>query len=271
MHYDLIIIGDTLDSRRAAIRAARNNRLVAIVRTTIEQNDLFDLPVDELDWSNARSWVSLCHQFQNREQNLSTELAGWGIDLIEGEILCRDSSWISILNTSGEVEYLKFDEVRESKVVERRAIPAWLQAEVPRIFPMNRLSELELLPERILIEGSDLSARRAAVVLARLGYSIVLIAETLDDCEWNAESKQLQQESRERGVRIVPQADVLCVQERGETEFEFVLGDGSVVRTEMYVYATEQLFPGPEISWDDENSNYVASDQSEETTLTSAR
>lgn len=250
MRYDLTFIGDTRKSRTEAIRAARNNRLVSIVRATFDRNSLFDVPVDELDWAAACDWRSLCNRFLEREESVLTELAIWGIDFFEGEIVTRESNEIAIQDARGKIRSFRFDMAHDAEVLKRRGIPDWLQAEVPQILSLNRLSNLHELPRRIVIEGTDISAFRAAVVLSRLGCSVVLISNALEpderDSEWNA----LWKEARVRGVELIPQADVLCVQEHGSAEFEFFLNDGRTLQSELYVYATEPVAP----EFDDELS-----------------
>lgn len=258
MRYDLTFIGDTRTSRKEAIDAARNNRLVSIVRSAFERIEMFDVPVDELDWNSASDWRSLCDRFREREESCDTELAIWGIDCYEGKIVSRDSNGIAILDSRGEIRSFRFDIAHETEVPARREIPDWLQAEVPQILSLSRLSNLSELPERIVIEGSDVSAYRAAVVLSRLGCSVVLISSPPELCSRNSEWNALREEILERGVVIIPLADVLCVQEHGSEQFEFFLNDGRTLQSELYVYATEPVTP----EFDEQRSSGIPTEPS---------
>jgi pyruvate/2-oxoglutarate dehydrogenase complex dihydrolipoamide dehydrogenase (E3) component len=258
MDYDLIIIGETLHAREEAVRAARENRLVAIVRGPSDAIRLFDVPVDQLDWSPPRDWRLLRERFRRQQLQSTTELAHWGIDLFEGEILSRDGHSVSIRDSTGKIHSLEFESVREAELVERRDIPEWLRAEVPRILSLNCLAQRKVLPARILIEGSDLASFRAAVVLSRLGRRVVLISHEFGTRTDNSEGTELRTEALARGVEIIPQTDVLCVQERGGKQFEFCLNDGRVLLTDLYVYATEPVAP----EFDEQRSSGIPSEPS---------
>ena len=72
MRYDLIIIGETELAHCAAVRAARENQLVAVVRTNPLIDSVFHFPLESWDWTAHPTWKSLKAQFEAAEDRFSS-------------------------------------------------------------------------------------------------------------------------------------------------------------------------------------------------------
>jgi pyruvate/2-oxoglutarate dehydrogenase complex dihydrolipoamide dehydrogenase (E3) component len=242
MKYDLIISGDTHQAQHAALEAARNNRLVAVVRTSSFLESIFQFPLESWNWNDSPTWKSLKQQFRLREKQTDDLYARAGIDLIEGRSLEIHQQLMTLSTRSGELIELEADqflETNESQIL----LPNWLQSEVPHVTPLTMVPRLEMLPESIMVEGNSLPALRFAVMCARLHRHVVISSTGWNLPEFEFELEELEDEANQRGILRLEQQQMLSVSENPSGEFDFWLVTGDIYRTGLYVFATETTTP----------------------------
>ncbi|MBD3675053.1 MAG: hypothetical protein HUJ26_16160 [Planctomycetaceae bacterium] len=238
MRYDLIITGETHQAQHAAFRAAKSNRLVAVVRTKPFLESTYDYPIEEWNWEPRPTWKSLRRQFRMREHLLADQYASAGIDLFEGRPLELNQQILTVSSRTGRILRLEAEEFQfspQSEVI----LPHWLQSEVPHVTPLTQVARLETLPESILIEGNSLCGLRFAVMCARLGRRVMIAGTGWNLPEFEFEMAELEDEADRRGVLRLDQRELLSISEQPNGEFDFLLVNGEVYRTGLYVFATE--------------------------------
>gem|GEM_PF-1880030 len=242
MRYDLIITGETSHAQRVALKAAHENRLVAIVRTSPMLESLFQFSLESWNWNQPQSWMSLKKQFRLHEKKSSQLYAQEGIDLIEGHSLEINQDFICLSTRCGEMLELQAEEVFDAGV-SKIVLPSWLQSEVPHVTPLTQVPRLEMLPESIMVEGNTLPALRFAVMCARFHRNVVISSTGWNLPEFEFELAELEDEANQRGILRLDQQKMLSVAESPTGEFDFCLVTGDIYRTGLYVFATETTLP----------------------------
>jgi len=243
MRYDLIIIGETELAHRQAVRAARENQLVAVVRTNPLIDSVFLFPLETWNWEFHPTWKSLKAQFEAAEARFSSAYVSDGIELYHGKPLSIEDDRLTLSTRRGESIELSADRFQFTDRAEN-VIPDSLRKEVPHIIPLAKVPRLKMLPESVLIEGSSLPAMRFAILCARLHRNVILCSAGWNAPDFGVELAELEEEAVQRNILRLDQQDLHSVCERSPGEFDIWLFDGDVYRTGLYVYGAERSRDG---------------------------
>lgn len=243
MRYDLIIIGETELAHREAVRAARENHLVAVVRTVPILDSVFHYPLETWNWSSHPTWKSLKSQFDSAESNFTTAYVSDGIELFDVQPVRIQDDRLTVKTRSGREIELHSDRIEIAEHA-GSVVPDWLRIEVPHVITLAEVSRLKMLPESVFIEGNSLSALRFAVLCARLNRNVIVCSAGWNAPEFGFELAELEDEAVARGILRLDQQELHSVCESASGEFDIWLLNGDVYRTGLYVFGAERAVEG---------------------------
>lgn len=243
MRYDIIIIGETGLAHREAVRAARQNHLVAVVRTVPLLDCVFQYPLENWDWSSYPTWKCMKSQFDSAEAKFSSDYAREGIELFEGQPVRIEDESIVLKTRSGRTVDLHSNRIQYGEPA-RNEIPDWLRMEVPHVQTLSEVSRLTMLPESVFIEGNSLAALRFAVLCARLNRTVTICSAGWNAPQFGVELTELESEATDRGILRLDQQELHSVCETSSGEFDIWLLNGDVHRAGLYVFGAERAVEG---------------------------
>ena len=244
----MLVLGGGLSGVSAALRAAQLGGSVCLIERGClgkagfqRRNGLFM----ENNITPLMSWEEygkvLSSETEIYSQALREKLNVAGVSVIEGEGRLASSTEISVQKNEGEHLLLKGKSVILAYGSEAR-FSATLPREEGVVISIDEVSQLPVLPEKVLVVGGGFFASEAALGLHNRGCKVFLCHEEKElfpqmDEDFNV---AVESQFKEKKIKILPGKKIISIYKNGD-ELEITLETGIKFSVHQIIIANDRL------------------------------